>query len=220
MEFDAENHSHRRPCYLCPGNTRSGGYQNPVYEQTYTFVNDFSAVLPSPAPEAPAAPHPLLTTTPVHGACDVLIFHQRHDLTLARLSVSDIEHIVTEWTKIYQLRGSQKGIKYVQIFENKGSIMGCSNPHPHGQVWSMSEVPTLPATELASLRRYAASETPTSNAPLGPKGKPCLLCEYAHAELSISEEGGRVVVKNGDWVALVPWWATWPFEILRECTGR
>ncbi|KAG6910894.1 hypothetical protein DXG01_006577 [Tephrocybe rancida] len=202
-------------CYLCPGNSRSGGQQNPVYEHTHSFVNDFTAVLPAPAPEPPVAPHPLLTTNTVHGACDVLMFHPRHDLTLARLAVPDIERIIAEWIAIYQRRGSQEGIKYVQIFENKGAIMGCSNPHPHGQVWSLSEVPTLPATELASLRRYANSEAPTSSeAPRGPKGKPCLLCEYAHTEVAMPEKGSRVVVKNDHWVALVPWWATWPFEIL------
>ncbi|KAG6865278.1 hypothetical protein C0991_003738 [Blastosporella zonata] len=157
-------------CYLCPGNSRSGGEKNPVYQNTHTFVNDFSALLPAPTPATPLAPHPLLTASPIHGACDVLIFHPRHDLTPARLQVPDIERIVAEWIRIYQLRGSQEGIKYVQIFENNGAMMGCSNPHPHGQVWSMSEIPTLPATELASLRRYAASEAPTSDAPRGPKG--------------------------------------------------
>ncbi|KAG5341981.1 hypothetical protein C0989_006130 [Termitomyces sp. Mn162] len=217
-------------CYLCPGNSRSGGQQNPVYENTHTFVNDFSAVLPPPTPPTPVAPHPLLTVNPVHGACDVLIFHPRHDLTLARLQVPDIQQIIAEWIRIYHFRGTQDGIKYVQIFENKGAIMGCSNPHPHGQVWSLSEVPTLPGTELEFLRRYSISEAPTSNAPRGPKGmscftcsmsqlnldpgRPCLLCEYAYAEIALPIEGGRVVVKNDYWVALVPWWATWPFEIL------
>ncbi|KAG6813111.1 hypothetical protein H0H92_013965 [Tricholoma furcatifolium] len=157
-------------CYLCPGNARSGGQKNPVFEHTYTFVNDFSAVLPAPVPDAPVAPHPLLTTNPVHGTCDVLIFHPSHDLTLARLSVPDIERIVNEWIRVYQLRGTQDGIKYVQIFENKGAIMGCSNPHPHGQVWSLSEIPTLPATELASLRRYSTSEVSITTAPRGPQG--------------------------------------------------
>ncbi|KNZ79373.1 Galactose-1-phosphate uridylyltransferase [Termitomyces sp. J132] len=236
MDFDADTHPHRRlnpltnefilvsphrtkrpwlgqtetpqsldlptydpACYLCPGNSRSGGQQNPVYENTHTFVNDFSAVLPPPTPPTPVAPHPLLTVNPVHGACDVLIFHPRHDLTLARLQVPDIQQIIAEWIRIYHFRGTQDGIKYVQIFENKGAIMGCSNPHPHGQVWSLSEVPTLPGTELEFLRRYSISEAPTSNAP---------------REIALPIEGGRVVVKNDYWVALVPWWATWPFEIL------
>ncbi|KAF8228670.1 galactose-1-phosphate uridylyltransferase [Tricholoma matsutake] len=201
-------------CYLCPGNTRSGGQENPKYEHTYTFENDFAALLPSPIPSAPTPSHPFFSLEPVHGACDVLIFHPRHDLTLARFSVTDIERIIDEWIRLYTLRGAQEGIKYVQIFENKGAIMGCSNPHPHGQVWSLSEVPTLPATELASLQRYRLSNVSTSDAPKGPQGRPCLLCDYVHMELQISENDSRVVVHNDDWVALVPWWATWPFEIL------
>ena len=97
--------------------------------------------------------------------------------------------------------------------------MGCSNPHPHGQVWSLSVVPSLPATEIQNLKKYA-SATPTdsnSSAPRGPHGRPCLLCEYVHFEVSVEHESGRVVARNDHWVALVPWWAIWPFEILRAC---
>ncbi|VDB93789.1 unnamed protein product [Peniophora sp. CBMAI 1063] len=203
-------------CYLCPGNSRSGGQKNENYVNTFVFENDFAAVLPGPPPTAPSVPHPLLQTEPVAGGCDVLCFHPRHDLTLARLELSDIEHVINEWVSIYLRRGKQEGIKYVQIFENKGAIMGCSNPHPHGQTWSLSEVPTLPATELASLARYAADPASpvAEGAPRGADGKPCLLCEYAHFEIGVAEAEGRVVVKNEHWVALVPWWATWPFEIL------
>lgn len=104
-------------CYLCPGNPRSGGQRNDVYDQTYIFENDFAAVLPLPMPKAPAAIHPLLSLEPIHGGCDVLVFHPRHDLTLSRLSISDIERIIDDWTLIYRRRGSQDGIKYVQIFE-------------------------------------------------------------------------------------------------------
>ena len=91
--------------------------------------------------------------------------------------------------------------------------MGCSNPHPHGQVWSLSAVPTLPATELANLKKYSQS-TPPSDAPKGPLGRPCLLCDYVHFEVSVAREEGRVVLQNDHWVALVPWWAIWPFEIM------
>lgn len=96
-------------------------------------------------------------------------------------------------------------------------MMGCSNPHPHCQVWSVSAVPSLPSTELSNMRKYAAT-TPetTSGAPRGPRNCPCMLCEYAHFEVNVDNETGRVVVRNDDWVALVPWWAVWPFEILRE----
>ncbi|KAG6891158.1 hypothetical protein C0992_010146 [Termitomyces sp. T32_za158] len=220
--------AHDPACYLCPGNSRALALQNPVYTSTYSFPNDFPALLPPPAPAPPTTPHPLPAAHPVHGASDVIVFHPQHNLTLARLQPPDIQHIIDEWIAIYRLRGTQHAIKYVQIFENKGTIMGCSNPHPHGQVWSLSEIPTLPATELASLRQYAASDPPASDAPRGPDGpsslpvpslcstslgRPCLLCEYAHAELANT---ARVVVSNDHWLALVPWWATWPFEIMRE----
>lgn len=104
-------------CYLCPGNERASGQKNEIYEHTAVFVNDFAAILPPPGPIAPAAPHPLLTTQPVEGQCDVITFHSRHDLTLARLTVEDIARIVAEWIAIYKRRGTQEGIKYVQIFE-------------------------------------------------------------------------------------------------------
>lgn len=99
--------------------------------------------------------------------------------------------------------------------QNKGAMMGCSNPHPHGQVWSMSDIPTIPGKELASLQRYALSDVERSNAPRGPQDRPCLLCEYAHHEVTGSH-GERIVARNNHWVALVPWWATWPFEILSQ----
>ncbi|KAI0062214.1 galactose-1-phosphate uridyl transferase [Artomyces pyxidatus] len=202
-------------CYLCPGNARAGGERNPAYAQTMVFTNDFAAVLPPPAPTAPPAPHPLLTTRPVDGQCDVLVFHPRHDVTLPRLAHADMLTVVAEWARVYAARGRQPGVAHVQIFENKGAMMGCSNPHPHGQVWSLSEVPTIPATELANLARYAAAPTAApSDAPRGPKGCPCLLCEYVHFERSVPANEGRIVVQNEHWVALVPWWATWPFEIL------
>ncbi|QRV99953.1 UDP-glucose-hexose-1-phosphateuridylyltransferase [Ceratobasidium sp. AG-Ba] len=213
---------HDDKCYLCPGNKRSNGDVNPQYEHTHVFPNDFPALLGPPAPLPPPAPHPLLSTQPIQGRCDVLIFHPRHDLTLARLSVPDIERVIEEWTSVYEQRGSEKGIKYVQIFENKGAMMGCSNPHPHGQVWSLSTIPEAPAGELASMRQYAAGTHPssspsdqTSSAPKGPGGRPCLLCEYAHFEVNgAAPDNSRVVAKNASWVALVPFWAVWPFEIL------
>ncbi|CAG7846642.1 Galactose-1-phosphate uridylyltransferase Short=Gal-1-P uridylyltransferase; AltName: Full=UDP-glucose--hexose-1-phosphate uridylyltransferase [Serendipita indica DSM 11827] len=201
-------------CYLCPGNSRSGGQLNDKYTSTMVFENDFPAVLPPPGPDAPPNAHPLLQATPVQGGCDVIIFHPRHDLTLARLSPKDIEPIIQEWKRIYLKRGAQPGIKYVQIFENKGSMMGCSNPHPHGQVWSLSEVPTFPSTELKHLHEYSEQHIPDSGAPRGPGGKPCMLCEYVHYELSIPREEGRIVLQNKHWVALVPYWAVWPFEVM------
>lgn len=110
-------------CYLCPGNERAGGSKNEAYDQTYIFENDYAAVLPPPGPAAPPPPHPLLTTEPVQGGCDVIVFHPRHDLTLARVSVKDIERVIGEWCNVYQKRGSQEGIEYVQIFEASASIL-------------------------------------------------------------------------------------------------
>ncbi|KAF9070332.1 putative GAL7-UDP-glucose--hexose-1-phosphate uridylyltransferase [Rhodocollybia butyracea] len=200
-------------CYLCPGNTRAGGRKTEAYKHTLIFENDFAAVLPPPMPEAPVAPHHLLTTDPVGGVCDVLIFHPRHDLTISRLSVQDLQRIIEEWISIYVKRGSQEGIKHVQIFENKGAMMGCSNPHPHGQIWSFTAEPTILAREKVNFIDYSKSIHPHSSAPKGPHGKPCVLCEYAHTEVNL-ESAERVVVKNEQWVAVVPWWAYWPFEIL------
>ena len=118
-------------CYLCPGNTRAGGLQNDKYEHTMVFENDFAAVLPPPGPAAPAAPHPLLTTEPVQGGCDVICFHPRHDLTLARLPVPDIQRIIDEWCSIYKKRGSQEDIKYVQIFEVRGMFYNLHSTAQH-----------------------------------------------------------------------------------------
>ena len=109
-------------CYLCPGNERAGGQKNENYRETMTFENDFTAVLPPPIPDTPKPPHPLLVSEPVHGACDVLIFHPRHDLTLSKLPVNAIENIINQWRKIYVSRGNQEGVEYVQIFEVDTSI--------------------------------------------------------------------------------------------------
>ncbi|PPQ63186.1 hypothetical protein CVT24_005731 [Panaeolus cyanescens] len=204
-------------CYLCPGNARSGGHQNPSYTSTYVFSNDFAALLPD-APAPPPTPlHPLMTVEPVSGACDVIIFHPRHDLTIARMSKEDVKQIINEWVRIYEQRGRQDGIEYVQIFENKGAMMGCSNPHPHGQVWSLSTIPSIPSSELRSLKAYAlknqSSEVSSASVdaafPL-----PCLLCDYVRAELAQPVDTGRIVIQNEHFVVLVPWWAIWPFEVL------
>ncbi|KAJ3493252.1 hypothetical protein NLJ89_g11062 [Agrocybe chaxingu] len=180
-------------CYLCPGNARASGQRNPQYTKTFSFDNDFAALLSAPAPLAPTPVHPLI---------------------MPQLSTKDIEAIIEEWIRIYEARGSQTGIRYVQIFENKGSTMGGSNPHPHGQIWSQSAVPSIPAKELKSLKRYAHINYESASATKAPEGRPCLLCEYAHVEVNQPRDEGRVVVLNDHWVALVPWWAIWPFEIL------
>ena len=117
-------------CYLCPGNSRSGGQRNPNYKETFAFENDFAAILHPPIPSTPLPVHPLMTVQPVHGACDVLIFHPRHDLTMALISQSDIKRIIDEWIRLYEARGSQPGIQYVQIFEvGPSSVVLTSSDH-------------------------------------------------------------------------------------------
>ncbi|HTW78660.1 MAG TPA: UDP-glucose--hexose-1-phosphate uridylyltransferase [Terracidiphilus sp.] len=186
-------------CYLCPGNKRAGGAENPVYEDVFSFVNDYSALLPVLPAERGATPSPLLKAEPARGLCKVLCFHPDHSLTLARMTREEIRTVVDAWASEYEQIGSLDWIEYVQIFENRGAMMGASNPHPHCQIWSTSFIPDEPATETRAQREH-----------LSLTGR-CLLCEYAAAEETAQE---RVVFANEHFVALVPWWAVWPFEVL------
>ena len=186
-------------CYLCPGNKRAGGAENPVYEDVFSFVNDYSALLPVLPAERGATPSPLLKAEPARGLCKVLCFHPDHSLTLARMTQDEIRTVVDAWASEYEQIGSLDWIEYVQIFENRGAMMGASNPHPHCQIWSTSFIPDEPATETRAQREH-----------LSLTGR-CLLCEYAAAEETAQE---RVVFANEHFVALVPWWAVWPFEVL------
>jgi len=186
-------------CYLCPGNQRAGGAANPAYDGIFTFTNDYAALLPeSPAvTDAPASP--LLVAEPARGLCKVLCFHPDHSLTLARMTQPEIRRVVDAWTKEYNELAALDWIKYVQIFENRGAMMGASNPHPHGQIWSTDFVPDEPAAETVAQRQHLAS---TGH---------CLLCDYVAAELAAKE---RVIFENEHFAAIVPWWATWPFEAM------
>ena len=143
-------------CYLCPGNQRAGGAVNPAYEGIFSFVNDYAALLPdSPAlAEAPASP--LLVAEPARGLCKVLCFHPDHSLTLARMTREEIRAVVDAWTREYIEIGGLDWIEYVQIFENRGAMMGASNPHPHGQIWSTGFVPDEPAAETEAQREHLA----------------------------------------------------------------
>ncbi len=183
-------------CYLCPGNERAGGARNPPYDDVFVFTNDFAALLPD-APPAPEPETPLLRSAGVLGTCRVLCFSPRHDLTLCELPQSQLRRVVDLWAE----QTAELGRRYtwVQVFENKGSVMGASNPHPHGQIWALDALPTLVAREDRRQRSYHAEH-----------GRPLLL-DYALEEL---RRGERVVVANDDWAALVPYWATWPFELL------
>ena len=194
-------------CYLCPGNERAGGVRNPTYDGAFAFDNDFAALLPLDRAQArfdADAPGPngddtLLVSRPESGICRVICFSPRHDLSLPDLSVPAIRAVVDLWTEEYQRLGSQPDIGYVQIFENKGQVMGCSNPHPHGQIWAQASVPREPARETERQRAHHERHGRT------------LLGDYLALELERRE---RVVCANDGFVALVPFWAVWPFETL------
>lgn len=185
-------------CYLCPGNERAGEHQNPAYASTFAFDNDFAALLPD-TPRGDVGDNPFFQVQAETGTSRVICFSPRHDLTLPEMAVDDIRSVVDMWaTQVGEL-GALPNINYVQVFENKGAVMGCSNPHPHGQVWANYSVPQLPGEE--DVRQRAYFET---------TGRPLLL-DYLAAEV---EAGERIVVENEYWVALVPFWAVWPFETM------
>lgn len=184
-------------CYLCPGNERAGGQVNPGYDTTFVFTNDFAAL----RPDSPSAPilvdDPLFNARTQRGTCRVICFSPRHDLSLADMSTAEARRVVDLW--VDQSAELNEQWQWVQIFENRGAAMGASSPHPHGQIWASAEIPSVVETEAARQRQYFASEG--SN----------LLGEYAARELA---SGDRVVVADDDWLAVVPYWATWPFETL------
>lgn len=187
---------HDPACYLCPGNERAGGNRNPQYESVFVFTNDYSALLPD-TPHAPEPDHPLLRTQSVQGVCRVICFSPRHDLTLPEMELPDIRRVVDVWAgQITELQGTYR---WVQIFENKGAVMGCSNPHPHGQLWASTELPNEPAKEERCQRAYFE------------RHGTCLLMDYAAREAHF---GQRVVIANEHWLVVVPYWAVWPFETL------
>lgn len=183
-------------CYLCPGNTRASGDTNPDYETTFVFTNDYAAVLPD-VPTAPASDNTLFQTKSVQGTARVICFSPRHDLTLAEMSVDEIGTVVELWDEQTAELGQQYA--WVQVFENRGALMGSSNPHPHGQIWATDQLGDIPATEDAQQSAYFAEH-----------GTP-LLMDYMRQELA---SGERTVVENDEWLVVVPYWAVWPFETL------
>lgn len=182
-------------CYLCPGNGRAGGVRNPVYEHTFVFTNDFQSLLPDTPPASDE--HELFRYHSVPGTCRVICFSPRHDLTLPEMALADIRRVVDVWAE--QVSDLGQTYRWVQVFENKGAVMGCSNPHPHGQVWAGGDLPNEPFKEDRQQQAYFA----THHSPL--------LADYAREELA---RGERIVVQNMHWLAAVPFWAIWPFEIL------
>jgi UDPglucose--hexose-1-phosphate uridylyltransferase len=185
-------------CYLCPGNERAGGVRNPAYSGTFVFDNDFAALLPEAAAGASQA-HPLFSAEPERGFCRVVCFSPRHDLTLPELSAPEVEAVLATWAAQTDELLGRSGIQYVQVFENKGAMMGCSNPHPHSQIWATAHIPNELAKELVSQADYFAN------------GKHPLLLDYIAEE---HKRGERLVASNDHFTALVPFWAVWPFELL------
>jgi len=187
-------------CYLCPGNTRSGGVRNPGYATTFVFDNDFPALVPGATPLLADEGMPeLLVARPEAGVCRVICYAPRHDASLATLDVEEIRRVVECWAEESSRLRRLEFVGHVQVFENRGTAMGCSNPHPHGQVWATRHVPSLAARRFVSQRDYHRLH-----------GRE-LLGDYLEREL---KEGDRLVASNADWVALVPFWAVWPFETM------
>jgi UDPglucose--hexose-1-phosphate uridylyltransferase len=187
-------------CYLCPGNSRAAGRRNPAYTGVFVFDNDFPALLPPSSTASASAPAvDCFQAEPAAGLCRVVCFSPRHDLTLPQMPLAEVEAVVQTWGAQTRELGAIPAIQYVQVFENKGAIMGSSNPHPHSQIWASNYIPNEPAKELAAQAAYLQAHGA------------CLLCGYLAAEAA---SGLRVVAANAHFTAVVPFWATWPFEVL------
>ncbi|GGX59577.1 UDP-glucose--hexose-1-phosphate uridylyltransferase [Saccharospirillum salsuginis] len=193
---DVELPSFDAGCYLCPGNERISGDHNPEYQDTFVFGNDFGALMPD-GPEFEGDDDPLMRVRAERGEARVICFSPDHAKTLPELPLPAIRRVVDTWVE--QLEDLGRHYRWVQLFENKGAVMGCSQPHPHGQVWANTSLPSLPAREDRSQQDY-----------LDRSGSPMLL-DYARRE---AEDGRRTVVENEHWIAVVPFWAAWPFETL------
>ena len=185
-------------CYMCPGNKRSTGETNSPYKNVFVFDNDFPALLPG-GESSTINENDLLIAKTEAGICRVLCFSPRHDLTLSGMDPADIRLVVDSWADQFRDLGSHPKINYVQIFENRGAIMGASNPHPHGQIWASEYLPNIPQLEQESQAAYREA-----------KGS-CLLCDYFALEQSAEI---RTVTRNDHFLAVVPYWAVWPFEIM------
>ncbi len=185
-------------CYLCPGNARAGGVRNPDYQTTFVFENDFAALKPA-TPAERFEQNGLLIAESEPGTCRVVCFSPRHDLTIAQMDVPALRKVVDTWREQYLELGSRPSINYVQIFENRGAMMGASNPHPHCQIWSNLTVPDEPLKEQISQAAWRGEH------------RSCLLCDYTRLEAA---EKSRIVEENDSFLVVVPFWAVWPFETL------
>ena len=188
-QFDAD-------CYLCPGNTRASGEINPAYVDTYVFDNDYPALLPMAASRG-RDDDELLVSSDAGGTCRVICYSPRHDQSLGDLTAEALDAIVATW--VQQISELGKDYRWVQVFENRGAMMGCSNPHPHGQIWATDYIPEEVQREDGEQRAYFDRHGSS------------LLHDYAQREL---ESGERLVLRTEHWLVVVPYWATWPFETL------
>ncbi len=196
----ADTPDYVQSCYLCPGNTRAGGAVTEKYEATYVFTNDFAALLPGEGPpEEYNACGGLVRAAAERGTCRVICFSPKHNLTLPRMAVTDIRSVIDVWDEQYRELAALEYINHVMTFENKGGIMGCSNPHPHGQIWATETIPSIAGRKIDAQEQYFAAN-----------GKPLLL-DYLEWELAEEE---RIIGQNDSFVALVPFWATWPYEMM------
>lgn len=184
-------------CYLCPGNLRANGEHNPQYERTFVFTNDFAALLPDAPPGH--FEHGLLRAESERGTARVVCFSPRHDLTLAEIDLDTLTAVVDVWAEQYLDLGADPNINHIQIFENRGAMMGASNPHPHGQIWAQQHIPLNVQREHEAQADYFAANGRS------------LLADYLEQELI---DGERLVCENEHFVALVPFWAVWPFETM------
>ena len=190
-EYDPE-------CYLCPGNARAAGVRNPSYSSTFVFDNDFAALRPD-TPKDRFDDGGLLVAQGEPGICRVVCFSPKHHLTLSQMATPGIRSVVDTWAEQYGELGAHPSIRHVQIFENRGAVMGCSNAHPHGQIWSNAHLPNEVAKEQESQLRWREARAR------------CLICDYQAVEAGIRE---RLVDENATWMAVVPFWAVWPFETM------
>jgi UDPglucose--hexose-1-phosphate uridylyltransferase len=186
-------------CPLCPGNKRATGAVNANYANTFVFTNDFPALSLEKGEDQAISTSDLMRAEPEAGTCRVICFSPRHDLTLPDMSLADVTEVIRTWARQTNELSSLPGIQYVQVFENKGAMMGCSNPHPHSQVWATAHIPNEPAKEFTSQAAYYEEHrTP-------------LLLEYLAQE---QKSGKRILSENESFTALVPFWAIWPFEVM------
>ncbi len=204
----ATGRAYEPDCYMCPGNTRASGEPNPNYESVFLFDNDFPA-LTAPVStddstddstdETKPDRSPLLVATPERGRCRVVCFSPRHDRHLGAMTPSAVRQVVDTWAEESDRLTTDEDARYVQIFENRGLMMGASNPHPHGQIWATEHVPTIPARKTERQEDYWTQHGSD------------LLGDYLEEELGRDE---RIVESNDHWVQVVPFWAVWPFETM------